>query len=259
MPNVKISKYLKLSKPLLSSNGERVDSINMDGSFVLSEFRNSEYVYYSSVDDSWYLDLDLIITEFLATNPIAGVAGNGIASTVDNGNGTITFNYTDGTSFTTSVLSGTPGPPGTVEFYYQDTLPVPDPTNLGAIWIDSDNNTQYIWVFDGTNNVWLQTNYLYKTIDVNTSLYDASFLYEYYGVTYTSGQCTINLPIGDITKDEGRKIIIADETGNISRGNRGILVQGQSGQLINGESSVLMKLDNMSLTFVFRNNSWKTI
>jgi hypothetical protein len=34
-----------------------------------------------------------------------GVRGVGIVSTVDNGNGTITFNYSDGTSFTTPNLT----------------------------------------------------------------------------------------------------------------------------------------------------------
>jgi hypothetical protein len=41
-----------------------------------------------------------------------GPAGNGIASTVNNGNGTYTFNYTDGTTFTTSVLTGSTGATG---------------------------------------------------------------------------------------------------------------------------------------------------
>jgi hypothetical protein len=51
-----------------------------------------------------------------AANPgPTGATGNGIASTIDNGNGTFTINYTDGTSFTTSDLTGpigTTGPQG---------------------------------------------------------------------------------------------------------------------------------------------------
>ncbi len=45
-----------------------------------------------------------------------GTAGNdgvGIVSTVDNGNGTFTFNYSNNTSFTTSDLTGPQGPAGT--------------------------------------------------------------------------------------------------------------------------------------------------
>ncbi|MFD2603132.1 beta strand repeat-containing protein, partial [Flavobacterium suzhouense] len=42
-----------------------------------------------------------------------GADGKGIATTVDNGNGTFTINYTDGTSFTTSNLTGPQGATGT--------------------------------------------------------------------------------------------------------------------------------------------------
>jgi hypothetical protein len=63
----------------------------------------------------------------------------------------------------------------------------------------------------------------------------------------------------DFIDDEGRTITIADEVGGISYINRGILVQGTGGQLINGNTSVLMKIERMSLTFLYRNSSWKTI
>ena len=43
---------------------------------------------------------------------INGTNGNGIASTTDNGNGTFTFNYTDGSTFTTSNLTGPMGAQG---------------------------------------------------------------------------------------------------------------------------------------------------
>lgn len=102
-------------------------------------------------------------------------------------------------------------------------------------------------------------NAKYHTTYINTATHSATFVYDYYGVTYTGGICTVTLPSGTISTDEGRLITIADEVGNISYANRGILVQGTGGQLINGESSVLMKIDRMSLTFMFRNNYWKTI
>jgi hypothetical protein len=50
------------------------------------------------------------------TNGTNGLDGNGIASTTDNGDGTFTFTYDDGSSFTTSDLTGpqgTQGPAGT--------------------------------------------------------------------------------------------------------------------------------------------------
>ena len=43
-----------------------------------------------------------------------GATGNGIASTVNNGDGTYTFNYTDGSSFTTADLTGPTGAIGSV-------------------------------------------------------------------------------------------------------------------------------------------------
>jgi hypothetical protein len=40
------------------------------------------------------------------------LAGNGISGITDNGNGTLTFNYLDGSSYTTPVLTGLIGPQG---------------------------------------------------------------------------------------------------------------------------------------------------
>ncbi len=47
------------------------------------------------------------------TNGTNGTNGVGVASTVDNGNGTFTINYTDATSFTTANLTGPAGAAGT--------------------------------------------------------------------------------------------------------------------------------------------------
>jgi hypothetical protein len=59
--------------------------------------------------------------------------------------------------------------------------------------------------------------------------------------------------------DKGKSITVADEVGGISSYGRGIFVTGSGGQTINGESSILMKINRMSLTFLFNGNSWKTI
>jgi hypothetical protein len=99
----------------------------------------------------------------------------------------------------------------------------------------------------------------FLTTSINVGSTGINFNYQYYGVTYTGGICTITLPLGSSPTDDGKFINIADEAGNISWANRGILVQGSGGQLINGETSVLMKIERMSLDFMFRNNSWKTI
>ena len=159
--------------------------------------------------------------------------------------------------------TGPTGADGAGEFYFQTAVPSPNPTTLGARWIDSDNGVEYVWVYDGVNYLWMQPtqlgNVTYQTFYINSSTYSPTFSYEYYGVTYTGGICTVTLPLGTSTADDGRFITIADEVGGISYGNRGILVQGSGGQLINGETSVLLKLERISLTFLFRNNSWKTI
>jgi hypothetical protein len=42
----------------------------------------------------------------------AEVAGNGISDVIDNGDGTITFNYYDGSTYTTDTLGSAPGPAG---------------------------------------------------------------------------------------------------------------------------------------------------
>ena len=50
-----------------------------------------------------------------------GQDGNGIVNTTDNGNGTFTFEYSDGTFFTTSDLTGQQGPIGNT-IWQQDSL-----------------------------------------------------------------------------------------------------------------------------------------
>lgn len=41
-------------------------------------------------------------------------------------------------------------------FYYQATPPSPNPTKVGAKWIDSSSGVEYTWVFDGDNYLWMQ-------------------------------------------------------------------------------------------------------
>ena len=196
------------------------------------------------------------------TSGIDGTSGSSGTSGVDGTSGTSGIDGTSGSSGT-SGASGTSGTSGTIEFYYQQNRPSPDPATLGARWLDSDNGIEYVWVYDGTQYLWMQPTQLggvqYGTSYINTATYSPTFSYDYYGVTYMVGICDVTLPLGSSPTDDGRIITIADEIGGISKSNRGILVQGQGGQLINGESSVLMKINRMSLTFLFRNSSWKTI
>ena len=148
-------------------------------------------------------------------------------------------------------------------FYFQTERPSPDPTTLGARWIDSDTGKEYVWVFDGSSYAWMQPTQLVSmknsTNEIPYPTYSAIFSFEYYGVIYMGGICTVTLPKGTSPDDDGKFITIADEVGGISKYNRGIRVQGTASQMINGQSDVLMKIDRMSLTFMYRNSSWKTI
>lgn len=149
-------------------------------------------------------------------------------------------------------------------FYFQTDAPSPDPTVLGSRWIDSDTGKEYVWVFDGFNYAWMQPTQLVSmrnnTSEILVATYSIpSFIYEYYGVNYMGGICTVTLPFGLSPDDDGRYITISDEVGGISNYNRGIRVQGTASQLINGQTDILMKIERMSLTFMWRNSSWKTI
>jgi hypothetical protein len=159
--------------------------------------------------------------------------------------------------------TGATGPAGAGEFYYQATVPTPDPASIGARWMDSDTGIEYVWVYDGLNYLWMQPAQIvstrYVTTYIGTSTYSTSFTYNYYGVIYSSGICNVTLPLGNSPADDGKNITITDEVGGISSYNRGIIVGATGGQTINGSASVNMKLERMSLTFIFRNNSWKII
>jgi hypothetical protein len=94
---------------------------------------------------------------------------------------------------------------------------------------------------------------------INSPNFASNFSYDYYGIGYTGGICSFILPLGNSDTDKGKSITVADEVGGISFNGRGISVTGSGGQTINGESSILMKINRMSLTFLFNGNSWKTI
>ncbi len=41
--------------------------------------------------------------------------------------------------------TGPTGPAGAGEFYYQSTVPSPNPASIGARWMDSDTGIEYVW------------------------------------------------------------------------------------------------------------------
>ena len=225
--------------------------------------------YTKIADGAYFIGFNL---DYPPDYPLCRMDNTGAIDIIGGGGGGTSG--TSGTSGTggggtsgTSGVSGTSGTSGTggtgVEFYFQQNAPSPNPTAPGARWIDSDNGIEYVWVFDGTAYSWMQPTQLgsvqYNATVIPTATYAAGFAYEYYGVIYSLGICTVTLPTGASPADDGRFLTFADEVGGISAGNRGILVQGTGGQLINGHASILMQIERMSLTFLFRNNSWKTI
>jgi hypothetical protein len=71
--------------------------------------------YYLVIDFTINGTISSTAPEQLVTVPYsfyAGKAGNGIATVVDNGNGTLKFTYINGTTYITPILSGITGPQG---------------------------------------------------------------------------------------------------------------------------------------------------
>jgi hypothetical protein len=108
----------------------------LDGNGIASTSDNGDGTFTFTYDDgSTFTTSDLTGPQGIqgpqgvqgpaGANGTNGLDGNGIASTTDNGDGTFTFTYDDGSTFNTSDLTGPQGPAGSVnnEFYLgQDTL-----------------------------------------------------------------------------------------------------------------------------------------
>jgi hypothetical protein len=159
---------------------------------------------------------------------------------------------------------GVTGPTGPYAgFYFQQSPPTVATGDIGFRWMDSDSGIEYVWVYDGVNYLWMQPAQIvstrYVTSYIGESTYATSFTYNYYGVIYTSGPVDITLPAAQSPNDDGKNITIADERGGISSYGRGINVSAIDGNFINGNTSISMKINWMSLTFIFRNDAWKTI
>jgi hypothetical protein len=92
-----------------------------DGLYVAGPITNFNQINWAT--GKYYLVVDFNINgttsstapEQLVTVPYsfyAGNAGNGMSSVTDNGNGTLTFTYANGSTYTTPTLSGIQGPAG---------------------------------------------------------------------------------------------------------------------------------------------------
>ena len=78
-----------------------------------------------------------------------GADGVGIDETIDNGNGTFTFNFTDGTSFTTSDLTGPEGQIGTVRLELTTATDFNTSTVIGIY----SQNGRHLIIDNGVNNI----------------------------------------------------------------------------------------------------------
>ena len=91
---------------------------------------------------------------------------------------------------------------------------------------------------------------------VTTSSYSAILNDYYIGVNY-AGAVSITLPTAD---REGKVFIVKDELGEASKGtNRYITVLPSGSDLIDGRDKAILAYDYGSLTFIWKNNSWRVI
>lgn len=152
---------------------------------------------------------------------IPGEDGNGILSTIDNGDGTFTFNYKDGTSFTTSDLTGPQGPQGP----------------------------------QGETGLNIYTDYSISPIITNDYNIDINNDYDIYQIDTTSN--IINFILPEITTLTNNKRIynIVDVGGNLNNNNCNINISGSD--TIQGSNSYIMNI-NYSNTKLCSNtiNKW---
>ena len=115
-----------LADGIIIGKGSTVDD------FTSVDWGNGTYYINVKVDGvdlgtSQLLSVPYALYALNAGSGSSGADGVGIQSTVDNGDGTFTLNYTDGTSFTTIDFSGEPG---------QDGLPG---KSAYQSWLDAGN------------------------------------------------------------------------------------------------------------------------
>jgi hypothetical protein len=104
-----------------------------------------------------------------------------------------------------------------------------------------------------------ESNLTYMDVPI-TSVTSSSYTIKpqdyYIGVNY-SGAVTITLPRAD---REGKIFVIKDELGEASKGtNRYITILPSGSDLIDGRDRAILAYDYGSLTFIWKNNSWRVI
>ncbi len=160
-------------------------------------------------------------------NGTNGTDGNGIASTVDNGNGTFTLTYDDGTTFTTADLTGPTGNTGA-------TGPTGVAGNGIASTVDNGNGTFTLTYDDGTT---------FTTADLTgpTGITGAT------GPTGVAGNgIASSVDNGNgtftLTYDDGTTFTTADLTG--PTGNTGATGNGIASTVDNGNGTFTLTYDD---------------
>jgi hypothetical protein len=104
-----------------------------------------------------------------------------------------------------------------------------------------------------------ETNLTYMDVpvtSVTTSTYNIRPQDYYIGVNY-AGAVTITLPKAD---REGKIFVVKDELGDASKGtNRYIIILPTGSDLIDNRDRAILAYDYGSLTFIWKNNSWRVV
>lgn len=179
---------------------------------------------------------------------------------IPNGLKILSSGSNDYIEFTNGTTQGT----APNKFYYQTTSP--SGVTQGDRWMDSDNGIEYVYIYDGNTNQWVQptntggssstTISVLSTTTVTGATYAALPTDYYIGVSY-AGPVTVTLPVNPET---GREIVVKDESGNAGNGvNRQITIVGATAShQIDNQSSAIINLDNAGLHFIYR-SGWRII
>lgn len=104
-----------------------------------------------------------------------------------------------------------------------------------------------------------ETNLAFMDVPLTTvasSFYEIKYSDYYIGVNY-EGAVTIVLPRAD---REGKKYVIKDESGNASKGtNRYITILPSGNDTIDNRDRAILAYDYGSLTFIWKDNSWRVV